>query len=160
MTKKQIINNILRAKEIDFNRFAMECGILPNTLVIAMNRKAFSNGIINKICTRFNVREQYLKDGKGEIFEENGKILSNGSNGKMQVAKVTEDFKTIDKVIDALERYRLLETESLKEKHKWIVEELNDQVKGLQDKINKLEKEKAEIEKDKAEWLKKLSSHK
>jgi dsRNA-specific ribonuclease len=132
MTKKDIITNILRVKELQFNEFAMECGIVPNTLQISINRNALSNGTITKIHNKYRVRKQYLKTGKGEMFEDGIEKTSN-----------------ITDVMEALIKSNAL-----------VIQGLEYKVALFEKQIIELEKEKAEWLKQKKELLKKVSSKK
>lgn len=161
MTKREIIDNILKEKDLQFNEFAMQCGIIPNTLLASLNRDAISDENITKIHDKFGIRKQYLKTGKGEMMGGDTPIkkhakLSDYTLEEFDLANPESNYRLIPSVV--LETYNLIpekvidfllksvENErSMNNKHELAIEGLLNKAGRLQTRIEELEKEKAEL---------------
>lgn len=63
----------LRTKHLGITQseFANKISIARNTLTLVENKKRnISDKVINDICREFKVREEWLRNGKGEIFNK------------------------------------------------------------------------------------------
>lgn len=70
MTTKEKFSKLLEITQLEFNEFAIECKIIPNSLKAAIKRDAITSDIVKKIHDRFRVRKGFFQDGKEPILEE------------------------------------------------------------------------------------------
>lgn len=162
MTKKDIIDKVLEFKELGFNEFCIECGILPNTLRASLARDVISDENITKIHDKFGIRKQYLKTGKGEISEQSNlpvkkhEKLSDYTIEEFDLANPESNYRLIPRAV--LETYNLIpervidfllksvENErNMNNKHELAIEGLLNKASRLQTRIDELEAEKAEL---------------
>jgi hypothetical protein len=71
MTVRDIIDKLLKVTELDINDLAIKCGIIPNTLTVAIRRGALGKEIVTKLHDNLGVKREFLINGIEPIFEEN-----------------------------------------------------------------------------------------
>jgi hypothetical protein len=152
MTKRDIINKILEDKGLDFNKFAMACDIIPNTLQVAINRGVLTDDLVTKIHDKFNVRKKYLESGEGKIFEKKSTSVRKDDildtpGEELKKLKIFKDF------FDAETDYRLIPKKILDD-YKMVPDKIIDII------IKSNENERATLEKNKSLEIEKIEKSK
>lgn len=69
------IQEIRKSLKLSQKDFALRIGLQPSSYCDIEHGKApISERTINGICYRFNVNEEYLRTGEGEMFVDNNKF--------------------------------------------------------------------------------------
>lgn len=90
-TMNERLKKIRKAIDLTQQEFAERIGSVQNTITgYEAGRRTPSNAVINSICREFNVNEEWLRTGTGDMFVQlakdeqiakfTGEILSNESN--------------------------------------------------------------------------------
>lgn len=101
MTAQQKIDKILEIKGIELTDFAMKCGIIPNSLKVAIKRNALSSDIVTKIHDTYGVRKEFLKTGSMPVFTA-------ASDGKPTREQIDSDNKGKASGVDLSEAIRII----------------------------------------------------
>lgn len=112
------LKELRKSLKMNQAEFAKALGVGQSSLaMIETNRRPLTNKNIKLICAEFNVNEEWLRTGKGEMFviqsnEEElaaffGDILNDGSSFKKRfisalAALDTEDWEVIEKFINSI----------------------------------------------------------
>ena len=116
------IKELRKALGLTQNDFGSRLGLSPNTVTnYETGRRVPSNQVFIGICREFNVREEWLRDGTGEMFNELsqdeevayivGQALPQAPDfikdtyialGKLSHDFTPEDWQAVKKFIDAL----------------------------------------------------------
>lgn len=77
MKMNERLRKLRRDLDLTQKQFAEKLGIRQNTVATyELGRIAPSDSVIKLICNEFNVREEWLREGFGEMFEEGQGSLS------------------------------------------------------------------------------------
>lgn len=112
------LKELRKSLKMNQAEFAKALGVGQSSLaMIETNRRPLTNKNIKLICAEFDVNEEWLRTGKGEMFvirskEEElavffGDILNDGSSFKKRfisalAALDTEDWEVIEKFINSI----------------------------------------------------------
>ena len=112
------LKELRKSLKMNQAEFAKALGVGQSSLaMIETNRRPLTNKNIKLICAEFNVNEEWLRTGEGEMFviqskEEElaaffGDILNDGSSFKKRfisalAALDTEDWEVIEKFINSI----------------------------------------------------------
>ena len=117
------LKQIRKALGLTQQKFANSLGVKQNTIAqYEMGRTTPSDAIINSICREFNVNEDWLRNGTGEMFVELtrdeqiadfvGRILSTEKDSfkkrfiSMLAALDESDWETVQKMAEMLHEKR------------------------------------------------------
>lgn len=94
------IKELRKALGLTQNDFGVRLGLAPNTITnYETGRREPSNQIIIAICREFNVNEEWLRTGEGEMFQD----LSQGELAARVVGEaLADDNKFIQSVFISL----------------------------------------------------------
>ena len=104
--------------------FADRIGVKQSTIATyEMGRNEPSNPIINAICSTYNVNEEWLRTGEGEMFQD----LSQGELAARLVGEaLSNDDKFIQSVFIALGKLGPAEWQLVKNFAKTVEKEMNE----------------------------------
>lgn len=109
------IKKIRKALDMTQQDFANKIGITQNTYAnYEIGRRNPSNSVINNICKTFNVNEEWLRSGTGEMFTENNDDITMAIDHIM--TNENEFHKTLFKTFAKLDERELLALEGIIDK--------------------------------------------
>lgn len=77
MEMNERLRKLRRELDMTQKRFAEKLGIKQNTVATyELGRIVPSDSVIRLICSEFNVREEWLRTGSGDMFSDKGSSLS------------------------------------------------------------------------------------
>ena len=141
MTNQEKIDKILEIIDLDFNDFAMECKIIPNSLKAAIRRDTITEDLVTKIHDRFGVRKGFFKDGKEPVIDKNITQVQDGSDNKenplgVRRANVFEEL--YEKFLGSNSDYLVIHKDMLKDHRLISVERLDeDKERALNDRADR-----------------------
>lgn len=110
---KERIKKIRKALDLTQQEFAQNIGSTQNVLAnYEIGRRNPSNSVINNICKTFNVNEEWLRTGNGEMFNPIPKSELESLIEKYGLSH--EDFSLIEEFVNLKKEQRMVITEFIK----------------------------------------------
>lgn len=172
------IKKVRKVLELTQQEFADRIGVKRNTIAnYEINRNEPSNSVISLICREFNVNEEWLRTGKGQMFIQQTRDEEIASAVENFLKSESSDFRK--RLISVLCKLDTAEWQMLEERLKEIVgmreetvsdnlssvitdKEIKDEIPDVMSKLAKLEQQNKKLlarlevlEKEEDEWERK-----
>lgn len=144
MDAGEIISKVLSIKSLklkDQNDLAIKCGILPNTLTVAINRDKLSSDVVQKIHDKLHVSKEFLREGKGPIMDDDPTAVTEvPENIYRDLVESNSDYRLVPKTI-LDEEYRIVLKSQLEQEKRILdilLEAKDKLISQLESEINQL----------------------